>query len=140
MPTLDRDTGAADELRIVRVSGSLAEAQPSSRAFLNELAMVGDRGMLGEVIKLHGETVTVQVYEDTTGLAVGEPVRLTRGTLSAQLGPGLIGSLLDGTGRPLERLAELSGDFLSPGLHAQTLDATRRWDFEPAVKDGDPAA
>ena len=87
--------------------------------------------------RLDGETVTLQVYEDTTGLAVGEPVRLTSNTLTAQLGPGLIGSLLDGTGRPLERLASLSGDFLAPGLQAATLDDAKRWVFEPSVRAGD---
>ena len=128
---------SAEELRIVRVTGSIAEARPCREAFLYELALVGARGMLAEVIRLDGDAVTLQVYEDTIGLAVGEPVRLTRSTLTAQLGPGLIGALLDGTGRPLERLAEMSGDFLQPGLHAPALDATRRWAFEPAVIVGD---
>lgn len=129
-------TGNAD-LRIMKVVGSIAEASPASSAFLYELALVGTRGMLGEIIKLDGEMVTLQVYEDTTGLAVGEPVRLTGNTLTAQLGPGLIGALLDGIGRPLERLAGLSGDFLAPGLQADTLDASRRWTFEPTVVVGD---
>ena len=96
-----RDAG----LRIMKVVGSIAEASPASSAFLYELVLVGTRGMLGEIVKVDGETVTLQVYEDTTGLAVGEPVRLTGSTLTAQLGPGLIDSLLDGIGRPLERLA-----------------------------------
>jgi V/A-type H+-transporting ATPase subunit A len=130
-------TSPDGDLRVTRIYGSIAEASPAATAFLYELALVGERGMLGEVIKLDGDTVTLQVYEDTTGLAVGEPVRLTSSTLTAHLGPGLIGSLLDGTGRPLERLASLSGDFLSPGLQAATLDAAKRWDFAPTVKVGD---
>ena len=140
METPDERSAGEVEARIVRVSGSIAEARPASLAFLNEMALVGDRRMLGEVIKVEDDRLTLQVYEDTTGLAVGEPVRLTRGTLTAQLGPGLIGALLDGTGRPLERLAESSGDFLAPGLHAQSLDASRRWAFEPLVREGDPVS
>ena len=132
-----RDMTRDGDLRIVRIVGSIAEAAPASSAFLYELALVGDRGMLGEVIKLDADAVTLQVYEDTTGLAVGEPVHLTGKTLTAQLGPGLIGALLDGIGRPLEHLAVQSGDFLTPGLQAATLDPSHRWDFEPMVSVGD---
>ncbi|MGH7696022.1 MAG: hypothetical protein ACRENH_13635, partial [Gemmatimonadaceae bacterium] len=86
------------EARVVRIAGALVEARPARHAFLYELAFVGERRMVGEVIRLDRETATLQVYEDTRGLALGEPVHLTRGTLTAQLGPGLIGSILDGTG------------------------------------------
>ncbi|MFN8583219.1 MAG: V-type ATP synthase subunit A [Gemmatimonadaceae bacterium] len=122
--------------RITRISGALVEAQPCRGAFLYELARVGDRGMLGEVIRIDGDRATLQVYEDTTGLGLGEGVQLNQTTLVAQLGPGLLGSILDGTGRPLDRLATLSGDFLVPGLRATTLDASARWKFEPAVEPG----
>jgi V/A-type H+-transporting ATPase subunit A len=126
----------ASDARVVRIAGALVEARPARHAFLYELAFVGERQMVGEVIRLNGETATLQVYEDTRGLALGEPVRLTRGTLTAQLGPGLIGSILDGTGRPLQRLAELAGDFLAPGAAAPTLDPARRWTFEPSLRAG----
>jgi V/A-type H+-transporting ATPase subunit A len=132
-----RGAQSGQPLRIVRITGSLAEARPATEAFLYEMALVGERGMLGEVIRLDGDVVTLQVYEDTTGLAVGEPVRLTGNTLTAQLGPGLLGALLDGTGRPLGRLAEMSGDFLGPGLHAPTLDETKLWDFRAVASAGD---
>lgn len=125
------------QARITRVSGSIAEVAPVSSAFLYELAFVGDRGMLGEVIKVDGGTATLQVYEDTTGLTVGEPVQLTGNTLTAQLGPGLTGALLDGIGRPLEALAARTGDFLAPGLHQGALDTTQRWAFAPAIRAGD---
>jgi V/A-type H+-transporting ATPase subunit A len=129
--------GATGDARIVRIAGALVEARPSRDAFLYELSLVGERGMLGEVIRIDGDTATLQVYEDTRGLTLGEPVRLTRNTMSAQLGPGLIGAILDGTGRPLDRLGALTGDFLAPGVHATTLDATKRWAFEPALRAGD---
>ncbi len=132
-------SAAPDEsaTRIVRISGALVEARPAREAFLYELAEVGERGMVGEVIRVDRDTITLQVYEDTRGLALGEPVRLTQRTLSAQLGPGLIGSILDGTGRPLDRLASVSGDFLTPGVRASTLDATKRWAFATELRAGD---
>jgi V/A-type H+-transporting ATPase subunit A len=122
--------------RIVRVAGALVEARPARKAFLYELAHVGSRNMVGEVIRLENDTATLQVYEDTRGLALGEPVCLTGRTLTAQLGPGLIGSILDGIGRPLQQLAEQSGDFLAPGASAATLDSQQRWEFQPCVAAG----
>jgi V/A-type H+-transporting ATPase subunit A len=130
-------TSTDDAPRVVRAAGALVEVRPAREAFLYELALVGDRGMVGEVIRLDGDRATLQVYEDTRGLALGEPVRLTSRTLTAQLGPGLIGSILDGVGRPLEQLASLTGDFLAPGASAPTLDLTRQWRFEPAARVGD---
>ncbi|HXY31172.1 MAG TPA: V-type ATP synthase subunit A [Gemmatimonadaceae bacterium] len=122
--------------RITRVAGSLVEATPLS-ASLFELAWVGERRLLGEVIKVRGDLGTLQVYEDTTGLAVGEPVVLAGATLTAQLGPGLLGSVLDGVGRPLERVAAATGDFIAPGVQANTLDATTTWSFTPLRAAGD---
>jgi V/A-type H+-transporting ATPase subunit A len=113
---------------ITRVAGSLVEASPL-RASLYELAAVGDRRMLGEIIRQRGAVATLQVYEDTTGLTTGEPVEALGSTLSAQLGPGLLGSVLDGIGRPLARVAELTGDFIAPGTSADTLDAAVKWKF-----------
>ncbi len=126
--------------RIVRVSGSLVEAEPMAEASLYELVRVGDRGLLGEVIRLVGERGTVQVYEDTTGLKVGEPIALTGRSLTVHLGPGLLGAVVDGVGRPLARIAEATGDFIQPGVAAATLDPARRWAFTPAVRAGDHVA
>lgn len=122
---------------IVRVSGALAEARPLPGAALYELVRVGARGLLGEVIRVSGDTATIQVYEDTNGLRIGEPVVPTGGALTLHLGPGLLGSVLDGVGRPLARLAELSGDFIQPGMAAPTLDVSRSWDFVPRLRAGD---
>jgi V/A-type H+-transporting ATPase subunit A len=123
--------------RIVRATGALVEARPLRGAALYELARVGERGLLGEVVRLEDETATLQVYEDTAGLSLGEPVELTGSSLTVHLGPGLLGSVLDGVGRPLCRMAEAAGDFIAPGLAAATLDGERRWRFEPRVKAGD---
>jgi len=123
--------------RVIRAAGALVEAAPLPGAALYEIVRVGHRRLLGEVIRVQGETATVQVFEDTTGLALEEPVEGTGAPLQAELGPGLLGSVLDGTGRPLSRLAATEGNFLSAGTVAPTLDRARRWDFVPSAKSGD---
>ena len=122
--------------RVIRAAGALVEAAPLPNAALYEIVRVGHRRLLGEVIRVHGETATVQVFEDTTGLALEEPVEATGAALQAELGPGLLGSVLDGTGRPLSRLAAQEGNFLSTGTLATTLDRSRRWEFTPSAKVG----
>ncbi len=122
--------------RITRISGALIEATGLTAASLYELVHAGGKGLLGEVIRLEGDHGVIQVYEDTTGLRVGEPVRLTGSALAVQLGPGLLGSILDGVGRPLGLLADRSGDWIEPGIAADTLDATRRWRFTPTCAPG----
>lgn len=120
-----------------RVSGSLVEAAPLASASLYELVRVGERDLLGEVVRIDGERATIQVYEETQGLAVGEPVEPTGRSLEAQLGPGLLGSVLDGVGRPLHDVAASSGLFVLPGTSAATLDASRTWRFEAMRSPGD---
>ena len=122
---------------ITRVTGSLAEARPLRDAGLYELVHVGPRRLLGEIIRFRDETATLQIYEDTTGLAVGATVEATGAPLTVELGPGLLGSILDGVGRPLARLAEAGGDFIAPGATAPTLDPERRWRFTPTARPGD---
>jgi V/A-type H+-transporting ATPase subunit A len=126
--------------RIVRVSGALAEARPMPSAGLYELVLVGERRLLGEVIRLTGDRGTIQVYEDTTGLRVGEPVELTGRALTVALGPGLLGQVLDGVGRPLPEIARATGDFISSGVTAPTLDPARRWAFSAAAAPGTAVA
>ncbi|RPJ60806.1 MAG: V-type ATP synthase subunit A, partial [Acidobacteria bacterium] len=122
---------------LVRLSGALAEARPMPRAALYELARVGRRRLLGEVIRVQGDLATLQVYEDTNGLEIGEPVESTGNALTVSLGPGLLGAILDGIGRPLGRLAEQTGDFIRPGAEAATLEAGARWQFTPVVRVGE---
>ena len=92
--------------RLVRIAGALAEATPLPDAALYELARVGRRGLLGEVIRVAGSTATLQVYEQTTALECGEPVEPPGSALTVELGPGLLGAVLDGVGRPRGRRAE----------------------------------
>ncbi len=130
-------SAATGPARVVRLHGALAEAEPLASAGLYELVRVGERALLGEVIRLRGARATVQVYEETAGLRLGEPVRATGAPLTAALGPGLLGSVLDGVGRPLRRLAERGGDFLAPGADAPTLDPERRWEVALDCRVGD---
>jgi V/A-type H+-transporting ATPase subunit A len=129
--------GADTEARIKRVSGSLVQAAPLTRASLNDLLYVGHRGLLGEIVRVDGDLATIQVYEDTQGLRTGEGVQPTGRPLEAELGPGLLGSVLDGVGRPLRELA-IEGDiFVRPGTRAQTLDRDRAWRFAARCSVGD---
>ncbi|HEU4612659.1 MAG TPA: hypothetical protein VFS15_11305, partial [Kofleriaceae bacterium] len=125
---------------IVRIAGAIVEAQPLGNVALYELAYVGGARLLGEVIRVRGDTAMLQVFEDTTGLQLGEPVEATGSPLGAQLGPGLLGALLDGVGRPLDVIASTTGDFVSPGVAAPTLDPARRWHFDASLAAGDVVA
>ncbi len=122
--------------RIVRVAGALVEARPMGGVGLFELVRVGHRGLLAEVVRVDRDTATLQVYEDTQGLSVGEPVAPTGSPLEIELGPGLLGNVLDGTGRPLHTLAALFGDFIGVGAEAPTLDPERRWRFDATATPG----
>jgi V/A-type H+-transporting ATPase subunit A len=125
------------EARIERVVGTLVEARPLPTSALYELARVGQRRLMGEVIRIEGDVGTIEVFEETTGLAVGEPVEPTGGPLTAQLGPGLLGAVLDGVGRPLQTLAARQGDFLAPGGEVPTLSSEQTWSFQPLRAPGD---
>jgi V/A-type H+-transporting ATPase subunit A len=122
---------------VTRVSGTLAQARPLRGAALYDLVRIGARGLLGEIIRFAGDSATLQVLEDTTGLAVGSPVAPTGASLAAELGPGLLGSVIDGIGRPLAALAATHGAFVAPGATAPMLDRSRRWRFTARARPGD---
>jgi V/A-type H+/Na+-transporting ATPase subunit A len=128
---------SAAPARVRRVSGSLVEAAPLPAASLYELVAVGERELLGEVVRTEGDVATIQVYEDTQGLRVGEPVTATGLPLMARLGPGLLGSVLDGVGRPLRSVAAAGDIFVRPGARADTLDSAEEWRFEARRAAGD---
>lgn len=107
---------------------------------LYEIVMVGRSGLTGEVVRLERERAVVQVYEDTRGLAVGEPVCGTSRSLTAQLGPGLLSGMFDGLQRPLEKLLERDGPFMGGGSSASLLDNSRLWQFTPAKVQGNRVA
>ena len=124
------------EPRITRVAGAIAEAEPLGDAALYELVEVGKKRLLGEVIRIDGDVATIQVFEETSGVGLEEPVRRTGSSLTTRLGPGLLGAILDGIGRPLEGLADRSGDFIAPGATLPTLDPEARWSFVPSIESG----
>ncbi|HUP05607.1 MAG TPA: V-type ATP synthase subunit A [Caldimonas sp.] len=121
---------------LTRIVGALAEASGMRDARLNELVRVGHASLQGEVLRVAGDRAMLQVFEDTGGLALGEPVLGTGGPLLAELGPGLLGTVFDGIGRPLARLADANGDFMAGGVDVPTLDRSLPYDFEPVVSSG----
>jgi len=122
---------------IARISGPVAVAKDLEGAHMFDVVRIGEMGLMGEIIRLEGNTAQIQVYEDTTGLKPGEKVINTERPLSMQLGPGLLTSIYDGIQRPLNVLAAESGDFISRGKIIPALDQKKKWDFIPVKKNGD---
>jgi V/A-type H+-transporting ATPase subunit A len=125
---------------IVRIAGPAVSAAGLADVRLYAVVRVGHLGLIGEVIRLAGDIATIQVYEDTSGLKIGEPVEDTGQPLVAQLGPGLLGRVYDGLQRPLVELAEVSGHYLERGNAAAPLPLERRWAFQPRVQPGQHVA
>ncbi len=126
--------------RIYRVSGPLVVAEGLSGVMMYEVVRVGEEGLIGEVIAIRGDRAYVQVYEETSGLTVGERVVATGRPLSAELGPGLIGSIYDGLQRPEKEIASSTGSiFIRRGVSVPSLSRDTRWSFERSrdVKPGD---
>jgi V/A-type H+-transporting ATPase subunit A len=116
---------------LISVNGPLVRATGMSRAAVGDQAKVGDINLIGEIIAVHDEMATIQVYEDTTGLKPRMQVVSLGRPLSVELGPGLIGTTFDGIQRPLEALAEATGDFIGRGVEPPALDRKRKWHFVP---------
>jgi len=125
---------------ISRISGPVVVAKGIGGAQMFDVVRIGDMGLVGEIIRLEGNTAQIQVYEDTTGLRPGEKIVNTNKPLSMQLGPGLLTSIYDGIQRPLNILREESGDFISRGKIIPALDQKKKWDFVPVKKKGDEVA
>ncbi len=122
---------------IVKVSGPLVIASGMRDADMFDVVEVSDKKLIGEIIEMHGDEASIQVYEETAGLGPGEEV-VSRGTpLSVELGPGMIGSIYDGIQRPLDRLAAMEGDYITCGAFAPALDRDKTWVFKPVLKEGD---
>ena len=117
---------------IYRISGPVVTATGIAPR-MYEVVRVGNEGLMGEVIELHGEQSVIQVYEETSGIEPGEPVIRTGQTLSVQLGPGLLTQIYDGIQRPLPKLEETMGVFITRGVDADGLDLTKEWEFVPTV-------
>ena len=123
--------------RITMIDGPVVRASGLSCFAMGEMTEVGELALMGEILQMDGDSGVVQVYEDTTGLRVGEPVRGLGRPLSVCLGPGLVGHIIDGIGRPLDRLMEKEGSFLGRGSKLDPIDMSRSWEVTPTCKVGD---
>lgn len=122
---------------IKKVAGPLVIAEGMRDASMFDVVRVSGQRLIGEVIEIHGDEASIQVYEETSGLGPGEPVESTGAPLSVELGPGLIGSIFDGIQRPLEEILKVSGNNLKRGVEVPSLDRERKWRFVPAVSSGE---
>ncbi len=122
---------------IVKVAGPLVVAKGLPDAKMYEVMRVSDEGLIGEVIEINGDKVSIQVYEETSGIGPGEPVSPTGMTMSVELGPGLLESIYDGIQRPLALVEAESGPFITRGINVSPLDKKKKWNFEPTVDKGE---
>lgn len=123
--------------KIIKVAGPLVIAEKMNDAKMYDVVYVSDKKIIGEIIELRGDKASIQVYEETAGLGIGEPVYNTGEPLSVDLGPGLIETFYDGIQRPLKRMEEVAGSFITRGISVPPLDEERKWDFKTFVKKGD---
>ncbi len=122
---------------IKKVAGPLVIAKGMRDANMFDVVRVSDRRLIGEIIEIHGDEASIQVYEETSGLAPGAPVESTGEPMSVELGPGLISSIYDGIQRPLDDIMKVAGNNLSRGVEVPSLKRDAKWEFVPAMKAGD---
>ena len=125
------------EGKICEISGPMVVANGIGGAKMYASALIGEKGLVGEIIRIDNDRATIQVYEDTRGLYLGEKVLTYGKPLTVELGPGLLSSIYDGIQRPLESIRNEAGDFIKKGVHIKSLDRKRKWRFTPVVKKGD---
>ena len=122
---------------IVKVSGPLVVAENMRDANMFDVVRVSEKRLIGEIIEMHGDRASIQVYEETSGLGTGEIVESTGEPLSVELGPGLIGSIFDGIQRPLDDIMKICGNNLDRGVEVASLKRDKKWKFNATVKVGD---
>ena len=122
---------------IVKVSGPLVVAEGMREANMFDIVWVSDKRLIGEIIEMHGDRASIQVYEETSGLGPGEEVVSQGMPMSVELGPGLISTIYDGIQRPLEKLYGISGNNIQKGVQAASLDREKKWTFVPKLQAGD---
>lgn len=122
--------------KIVKVAGPVVVAEGMTGSRMYDVVRVGELKLIGEIVELKGDTASIQVYEETTGIGPGGPVADTEVPLSVELGPGLIESIYDGIQRPLDDLVEAEGNFMSRGSAMPGLSREKKWHFKPTVAEG----
>ena len=119
---------------ITWINGPVIRARGSSQIAMGDMVGVSDQNLIGEVIGLHDDEMTIQVFEETSGLTPGMPVYSTGLPLSVELAPGLIGSIFDGIQRPLPVIEQKTGSFIGRGFGVTPLDRQARWSFSPLLE------
>ena len=122
---------------IKKVAGPLVIARGMRDANMFDVVHVSNQKLTGEIIEMHGDEASIQVYEETSGLGPGEPVVSTGVPMSVELGPGLIKNIYDGVQRPLEGIMQVSGSNLKRGIQVDALDKEKKWNFVPVANVGD---
>ena len=122
---------------IKKVAGPLVIASGMRDANMSDVVRVSEKRLIGEIIEMHGDEASIQVYEETSGLGPGEPVESTGAPMSVELGPGLITSIYDGIQRPLDDIMKISGNNLQRGVEVASLKRDKKWEFVPVAKVGD---
>ena len=125
------------EGKIIKISGPLVIAEGMREANMFDVVRVGRDRLIGEIIEMHGDRASIQVYEETAGLGRGDAVVSTDAPLSVELGPGLIKNIYDGIQRPLEKMRQLTGSNITKGVDLTALDHEQKWDFVATAKMGD---
>ena len=124
------------EGKVIGISGSVVTVSGLEDPKMNNIVFIGENELVGEIVKIEGKNAIVQVYEDTSGLKIGEKAIDSREPLSVELGPGLIGSIFDGIQRPLDKILSKEGTFISSGVKVNSLDREKKWHFKPKVEEG----
>ena len=123
--------------RIIDINGPVVKADNMSTYKVRDMVIVGDMKLIGEIISIDKDVATIQVYEETQGLKVGERITSTDVPLSVTLGPGMVGNIFDGIQRPLERIYEMTGDFIAEGIGLLSIDKEKIWKVDMIAKQGD---
>lgn len=123
--------------RIIKVSGPLVIAEGMRDANMFDVVRVSEEKLIGEILEIHGDRASIQVYEETSGLGPGGPVISTGAPLSVELGPGLLENMFDGIQRPLEAMREQAGNNITRGINISALDRKKKWAFVPVAGKGD---
>jgi len=128
------------EGRVVRINGPIIKATGLGGSGLYDVVEIGEKRLIGEIIRLEGDVATIQIYEDNTGMRVGESAWSLERPLSVHLGPGLLGQIYDGIQRPLTEIKRISGGFINPGVKIPPLSTEKKWHVVPLAKSGETPA
>jgi V/A-type H+/Na+-transporting ATPase subunit A len=126
--------------KVVRINGPIVRAVGLGGSGLYDVVEIGEKRLIGEIIRLEGDVATIQVYEDNTGMRIGERAVSMERPLSVHLGPGLLGQIYDGIQRPLREIKKASGAYIAPGIKIAPIDTARKWRFVPSAAVGAAAA